>query len=161
LGEQSVDWLPTKQSPKLKMGSYNRIKQHLPNRHLNDQSSKSNDSLMLQFNSLAIGLVAVISIAPASQAFTSISQTSLLVQQQPARNLQAQLSINVGIGAPPPQQKVIVVESSRRPQPNVIVVETSHPSEPESYYYKSRGEGYYKHGHSKGKGHHKHKHHDD
>jgi hypothetical protein len=118
---------------------------------------------MQKFNSLAIGLLAVISIAPTAGAVAPINNAPQ--SAQPAGNLYAQVSINVGIGINPqprPQQRVIVVESAPRPQPNVIIVETSNRGS-ESYrgrssWAESRGrhEGYYKHGHSHGRGHSKH-----
>ncbi|WP_309742837.1 MULTISPECIES: hypothetical protein [unclassified Chamaesiphon] len=119
---------------------------------------------MLQLNSLAIGLVAALSIcqgqgfanALTANAFTPIDNISLA---QPAANLHAQVNINIGIGSQPyPQpQRVIFVESAPRPQ-NVIVVEKYRRSESENYrdnsrWAESRGRygKYYKHGrgHSK------------
>ena len=92
---------------------------------------------MLQLNSLAIGLVAVLSIAPTANAFTPIDNISLA---QPAANLHAQVNINIGIGSQPYQQpqRVIVVESAPRPQQNVIVVEKYRRSESENYRDNSR-----------------------
>jgi hypothetical protein len=86
---------------------------------------------MRHLNSLAIGLIAIISIAPAAQAFTPISHSSVI--EQPAQNLQAQVTINVGIGLPAPQQRVIVVETQPRPR-SVILVETSYPQRVETRY---------------------------
>jgi hypothetical protein len=84
--------------------------------------------------------------------------------EQPAKNLQAQLTINVGIGSPPPSPRVIVVESQTRPQ-NVILVEKSRSSESEYYRgdsdwgrYRGRYEGFSKHGRGHKKGHSKDKH---
>ncbi len=69
---------------------------------------------MIHFNSLAISLLAVISIAPASQAFTPIAHPPAI--EQPAANLQAQLTIIIGNPAPIPQ--TVVVETIRRqPEP--------------------------------------------
>lgn len=87
---------------------------------------------MRHLNSFAIGLIAIISIAPAAQAFTPISHPPVI--SQPAQNLQAQLTINVGIGVPAPQQRVIFVETQPRPQPRVILVETSYPQQVETRY---------------------------
>lgn len=95
---------------------------------------------MRHLNSFAIGLIAIISIAPAAQAFTPISHPPVI--SQPAQNLQAQLTINVGIGVPAPQQRVIVVETQPRPR-NVILVETSYPQQIERRY--ERYERYSKH----------------
>lgn len=68
---------------------------------------------MLQLNSLAIGLLAIVSIAPASNAFTLDNLPSKI----PAENLYAQVKVNIGIGIgqepyPQPQtrERVIVVE---------------------------------------------------
>jgi hypothetical protein len=113
---------------------------------------------MQKINSLAIGLLAVIAIAPAAGAFTPIDNAP--TSAQPAGNLHAQVSINVGIGINPqprPQQRVIVVESAPRPQPNVIIVESSNRG---SESYRSRYEGYSDRGRSRGRGHYK-KHHRD
>jgi hypothetical protein len=66
---------------------------------------------MIHFNSLAISLLTVISMAPASQAFTNAPAIS-----QPAANLQAQLTIIIGSPAPIPQ--TVVIETVRRqPEP--------------------------------------------
>jgi hypothetical protein len=119
---------------------------------------------MLQFNSLAIGLAAVLSISPVAGAFTPIGTTTTDAPQ-PAANLHAQVRVNVdiGIGSPPSRQpqRVIYVES--RPQQNVIVVERDRHSEPEDYrgnsrWAESRGrhQGFSKHGRSHGRGHSKH-----
>jgi hypothetical protein len=100
---------------------------------------------MRHLNSLAIGLLAVISIVPAAQAFTPVSNSPTI--EQPAQNLQAQLTINVGIGLPAPQQRTIIVETQPRPR-NVIFVETSYPQQVETRY--ERYEHYSKHhGHGK------------
>jgi hypothetical protein len=68
---------------------------------------------MLQINSLAIGLLAIVSILPASNAFTLDNLPSKI----PAENLYAQVKVNIGIGIgqePYPQtqtrERVIVVE---------------------------------------------------
>jgi hypothetical protein len=73
---------------------------------------KSDDYCMLQFNFLAIGLLAIVSIAPASSAFTLDNLSNKI----PAENLYAQVKVNIGIGIgqdpyPQPQrERVIVVE---------------------------------------------------
>jgi hypothetical protein len=107
---------------------------------------------MQKITSLAIGLVAVIAIAPMAGAFAPIDAPQ---SAQPAENLHAQVSINVGIGVNPqpyPQQRVIVVESAPRPQPNVIIVESSNRG---STSYRSRYEGYSNRGYSRGRGYYK------
>lgn len=108
---------------------------------------------MQKINSLAIGLVAVIAIAPTAGAFAPIDNAPQ--SAQPAENLHAQVSINVGIGVNPQpyrQQRVIVVESAPRPQPNVIIVESSNR---DSTSYRSRYEGYSKRGNGYKRGHYK------
>ena len=69
---------------------------------------------MLQFKSLAISLLAIVSIAPASNAFTL---DNLPASNVTAENLYAQVKVNIGIGIgqepyPQPQtrERVIVVE---------------------------------------------------
>lgn len=103
---------------------------------------------MRHFNSLAISLIAIVAATPAAQAFTPTSHPAAI--EQPAQNLQAQLTINVGIGLPAPQQRVIVVETQPRPR-NVILVETSYPQPIETRYEQhDRYDRYSKHrGHGK------------
>jgi hypothetical protein len=73
---------------------------------------------MLSFNSLAIGLIAVIAIAPTAQAFTSVASPAAI--DQPAANLQADAAIIFGIKFPQPRsqpQPVVIIESPRYPEP--------------------------------------------
>jgi hypothetical protein len=95
---------------------------------------------MLQFHSLAIGLVAVISMAPSAQAFTPVANPAAI--DQPAANLQADAAIIFGIKFPQPRSQ---------PQP-VVIIET--PRHPEPIYREvSRGghQEFSKHGHHHGK----------
>jgi hypothetical protein len=114
---------------------------------------------MKQFNSLAIGLVAVIAIAPTAGAFAPTDNAPQ--NERPAANHHAQVNVNVGIGIgqPRPQPRVIVVESEPQPQQNVVVVETSQRS---GSNYRSRQRWYSKHSYKHGWGHSKHQEdHDD
>jgi hypothetical protein len=72
---------------------------------------------MLNFNPLAISLVAVISMAPQSQAFTSVASPEI---DQPAANLQADAAVIFGIKFPQPRsqpQPVVIIETPRYPEP--------------------------------------------
>ncbi len=112
---------------------------------------------MLHLNSLATCVLAAICLAPTAQAFTPITHSSAI--EQPAQNLQAQLSINVSIGAPPSSQRVIVVERSSYPQ-ETIVVERSIQRYPINVNWgKSHGHhhGFHKNGKYKKGGHSKHR----
>jgi hypothetical protein len=73
---------------------------------------------MLSFNSLAIGLVAIIAIAPTAQAFTPVASVAAI--DQPAANLQADAAIIFGIKFPQPRsqpQPVVIIETPRYPEP--------------------------------------------
>ncbi len=72
---------------------------------------------MLNFNSLAISLIAVIAISPTAQAFTSVASQAI---DQPAPNLQADAAIIFGIKFPQPRsqpQPVVIIETPRHPEP--------------------------------------------
>jgi hypothetical protein len=101
---------------------------------------KSDDYYMFQ-NSLAICLLAIVSIAPASNAFT----LDRLPSKIPAENLYAQVKVNIGIGIgqepyPQPQtrERVIVVE--RNTQTTYYDDDRSRQSE-----WRGRKEGWRKH----------------
>jgi hypothetical protein len=73
---------------------------------------------MLNFNSLVIGLLTVIAIAPTAQAFTPVATTAAI--DQPATNLQADAAIIFGIKFPQPRsqpQPVVIIETPRQPEP--------------------------------------------
>jgi hypothetical protein len=84
---------------------------------------------MLHLKSLVIGLISAISIVPAAQAFTPIDPLAI---EQPAPNLQAQLTIIIGNGG------------AHRPQPVIIertvVVESPHRYPEPEYRSRSRWE---------------------
>jgi hypothetical protein len=97
---------------------------------------------MLQLKSLAISLLAIVSIAPASNAFTL---DNLPASNVTAENLYAQVKVNIGIGIgqepyPQPQtrERVIVVERN---------TQTTYYNG-RSRWSESRGrkEGWHKHG---------------
>lgn len=106
---------------------------------------------MLTFKSLAIGLLAIVSIAPASNAFTLNNPPASNVT---ADNLYAQVKINIGIGIgqepyPQPQtrERVIVVERN---------TQTTYYNG-RSRWSESRGrkQGWHKHGKYAKYGHHR------
>ena len=68
---------------------------------------------MLHVQSLAICLVAAISLTPAAQAVTPTHPPAL---NQPAKDLHAQLTIIIG-GNPIPYPQPIIIERSRYPEP--------------------------------------------
>ncbi len=94
---------------------------------------------MRHFNSLVVGFVTAISIAAPAQAFSpAISPAEI---NQPAANLQAQLTII--FGNPAPRSQPIVIETQRYPQP-VIYREVSRDPRPEFYKRGHRGKKHHK-----------------
>ncbi len=79
---------------------------------------------MLHFNSLAIGLLAVISIAPTAQAVTPIATSAAI--GQPAANLHADAAIIFGIKFPTPQSQPVIIETPRYPEPIYREVSRGH-----------------------------------